>query len=176
MWHWTLTHFSFVCCVSQLLFLYFFIFHKLIWWVEEGLFTSYFSRKEISFIVSSICCPSPSFQLLPPGHFAVLINTPSSSLPSWCSIVCVCVCSTGEERETRQKWSILLVWALFSTLGRRRRPVFFPLSFSCFSFYLCQREHRLCYLMRPRRFESVCVCVIQKAGARAAGWPKRRKK
>jgi hypothetical protein len=45
----------------------------------------------------------------------VLINTPSSSLPSWCSIVCVCVCvcSTDEERETRQKWSILLVWALF---------------------------------------------------------------
>ena len=99
MWHWTLTHFSFVCCVSQLLFLYFFIFHKLIWWVEEGLFTSYFSQKEISFIVSSICCPSPSFQLLPPGHFAVLINTPSSSLPSWCSIVCVCVCVPWAKRE-----------------------------------------------------------------------------
>jgi hypothetical protein len=29
----------------------------------------------------------------------VLINTPSSSLPSWCSIVCVCVCVFHGRRE-----------------------------------------------------------------------------
>ena len=168
MWHWTLTHFSFVCCVSQLLFLYFFIFHKLIWWVEEGLFTSYFSRKEISFIVSSICCPSPSFQLLPPDHFAVLINTPSSSLPSWFStIVCVCVCSTDEERErdstemidsTRLGPLLSRITRLFASWASSSSS-FFSLLF--FFLFMPERAPPLLFNEASTIRERVCVCYTE---------------
>ena len=158
MWHWTLTHFSFVCCVSQLLFLYFFIFHKLIWWVEEGLFTSYFSQKEISFIVSSICCPSPSFQLLPPGHFAVLINTPSSSLPSWCSIVCVCVCvfHGRRERDSTEMIDSTRLGPLFDSWASSSSSFFPPFVFLFFFLFMPERAPPLLFNEASTIRERVC--------------------